>query len=138
MDPVRVGPWNDKQADLRFRAEFAPWMSVLTIQHDAKVISMESILNLLMLAGCNVGVFEWRPECKGNHGLFEILPGGMEEVEKMKTRLGRYRKADITLENSGVLGILAENGLGDMFRTREAERAAKKSGGNGSAVVVTV
>ena len=61
-----------KVADLRYRAEYKEWSIQLTVQHSPNVISEESILNLLELAGFHVGLGDWRPETNGTHGMFHV------------------------------------------------------------------
>lgn len=68
-DMVRVGQGT---ADIRYRAEFSPWVVELPIRYNANVISEEQIANLLVTAGFSVGVGEWRPEKDGNHGMWEV------------------------------------------------------------------
>lgn len=69
-DTVRVG---NKQADLRYRAEFKPgWRVRLKIRYNEAVLSAEQIVNLYNIAGFAVGVGEWRPEKSGQFGMFEV------------------------------------------------------------------
>lgn len=70
-DMVRVGGMN-KVADIRYRAQFEDWSVTLPVAYNENVIQPEQILDLLNLAGFHVGVGEWRPERKGNHGMFEV------------------------------------------------------------------
>lgn len=68
-DMVRVGMGT---ADIRYRGEFFPWWTTLTIAHNANVMSAEQILNMLNTAGFGVGVGEWRPEKDGQFGRFHV------------------------------------------------------------------
>ncbi len=68
-DMVRL---NGKTADLRYRAEFPEWKTVLPFSYERDLISAEQIINLVIRAGFSVGVGEWRPECDGDFGCFEI------------------------------------------------------------------
>ncbi len=68
-DMVRL---QGKTADIRYRAEFFPWSTELTIRFNASVLSDEQIVNLMNTAGFAVGVGEWRPECNGSFGLFHV------------------------------------------------------------------
>lgn len=68
-DMVRVGMGT---ADIRYRGEFFPWFTTLTILHNANVMSAEQILNMLNTAGFGVGVGEWRPERDGQYGRFHV------------------------------------------------------------------
>ncbi len=80
-DMVRVGGKGPGTgtADIRYRAEYHDWSCDLTVQYNANVISLEQLLNLISLAGFSVGICEWRPEKKGQHGRFEI--GGQVKVQ---------------------------------------------------------
>lgn len=77
-DPVRIGMGT---ADLRYRAEFWPWMASVTVRHNANVLSAEQILNLFNTAGFAVGIGEWRPERNGESGMFHV--GAEGEVERL-------------------------------------------------------
>lgn len=68
-DMVRVGMGT---ADLRYRAEFPTWHTVITVKYNANVLSEAQILNLLNTAGFAVGVGEWRPEKDGQYGCFHV------------------------------------------------------------------
>ena len=70
-DMVRVG---NGAADIRYRPEFSPWSTTFIVQHNAAAISMEQVLNLFSIAGCGVGVGEWRPSSKssGPYGRWHI------------------------------------------------------------------
>lgn len=59
-------------ADVRFRGEFWPWATTLTIRYNARVLTPEQLANLLNTAGFAVGVGEWRAERDGSFGMFEV------------------------------------------------------------------
>jgi hypothetical protein len=81
-DMVRVGMGT---ADIRYRGEFFPWFTTLTISHNANVMSAEQILNMLNTAGFGVGVGEWRPEKDGQYGRFHVAnEQDMAAVSKRK------------------------------------------------------
>lgn len=80
-DMVRIGMGT---ADIRYRGEFFPWFTRLTIAHNANVMSAEQILNMLNTAGFGVGVGEWRPEKDGQYGRFHV--GSEQEVAAGATR----------------------------------------------------
>lgn len=78
-DMVRIGMGT---ADIRYRGEFSPWWTTLTISHNANVMSAEQILNMLNTAGFGVGVGEWRPEKDGQYGCFHVAnEEDMEQIE---------------------------------------------------------
>jgi len=62
-------------ADIRYRAEYQEWSIILTILHNPRVISQESIVNLLETAGFHIGLGDWRPEKNGTHGMFHVKRG---------------------------------------------------------------
>lgn len=66
-DMVRVGMGT---ADIRHRGEFKEWSCVLHVRYNARVLTLEQVVNLFNIAGFAVGVGEWRPERDGQFGLF--------------------------------------------------------------------
>lgn len=64
-------------ADIRFRGCFPIWKCQMTVEYNAKVLSMEQVVNLFQAGGFGTGVCEWRPgapECKtGEFGRFRVL-----------------------------------------------------------------
>ena len=69
-DMVRVG---NGSADIRFRPEFTQWEIPVMIKYNAKgQYSLEQILNLINYGGFSVGIGEWRPEKKGQFGMYEL------------------------------------------------------------------
>lgn len=68
-DMVRIGMG---VADIRFRAEFQEWSTVLNIKFNANAISLEQIINLLNYGGFANGVGEWRPGKGGSNGTFHV------------------------------------------------------------------
>lgn len=67
-DAVRIG----MTSDLRYRGQFTPWAMIVEIIYNQSVVTQSTVLNLLDIAGMQVGVGEWRPERNGNYGLFRI------------------------------------------------------------------
>lgn len=62
-------------ADIRFRGEFHPWSAVLEVVYVTKMLTIESVANLVDAAGLN-GVGEWRPASKssktGTYGTWTV------------------------------------------------------------------
>ncbi len=78
-DAVRVGPFNNRTADLRYRPEYQSWSAELKIRFRTDLITEQQVLMLLQNAGFSVGIGEWRPEKDGQAGTFEI-----RQVEEKK------------------------------------------------------
>ena len=72
QDTVRVGRWNARTADIRFRGAFYEWSIELKISYNKRVMTDEQIAMLISNAGFSVGVGEWRPEKGGDFGTFAI------------------------------------------------------------------
>lgn len=68
-DMVRVGMGS---ADIRFRGEFKQWSATFKVRYNTGMMNLEQIVNLFNLGGFTCGVGEWRPEKKGNHGMFHV------------------------------------------------------------------
>lgn len=62
--------------DLRPRPTYFPWAAVLTVSHDADILSQTDVANLVARVGCQVGIGEGRPDSKQSagqgNGLFRI------------------------------------------------------------------
>lgn len=71
-DMVRVGMGT---ADMRYRPEYQGWSVDLRVSYNEAVLSADQVLNLIRLAGYSVGICEWRPECSGDYGRFDIELG---------------------------------------------------------------
>lgn len=72
-DPVRVGPFNKREADLRYRPEYIEWSATLRIQYREDMFTAEKVAALVQNAGFSIGVGEWRPQKEGQHGRFEMV-----------------------------------------------------------------
>lgn len=60
----------------------APWRSVVRIQFDSNSLDSGSVLSLLKIAGLQVGIGAYRPECNGDYGRFDVVPGTVQEDAK--------------------------------------------------------
>lgn len=62
--------------DLRPRPTYYPWAAVLTIRHDADILTTTDVVNLIARVGAQVGIGEGRPDSKQSagqgNGLFHI------------------------------------------------------------------
>ncbi|HYF57310.1 MAG TPA: hypothetical protein VEA41_23885, partial [Salinarimonas sp.] len=58
--------------------EFMPWAAILTVQHNANVLSAEQVTSLFEAGGFGVGVGDWRPEKDGVSGRFHVARSGEE------------------------------------------------------------
>lgn len=77
-DMCRVG----MGTDLRYRAEFVDWATIVNVSFYDNLIDLSSIINLLQFAGDSVGIGEWRPEKDGDKGRFIIDDSREIEVTK--------------------------------------------------------
>lgn len=61
--------------DLRFRAQFTDWAMTHVVRYPKQMTNVETILNLIRLAGLLAGIGEMRPEKKiGSYGQFVLDP----------------------------------------------------------------
>jgi hypothetical protein len=65
------------------RAVYYGWSCKVVIQFDAGLISPETVLNLVAVAG-QVGLGAKRPECNGNNGIFEVAETKATRTRKTK------------------------------------------------------
>ena len=72
-DAVRVGPYNKREADLRYRPDYIDWSATLRIEYRQDVFTAEQVAALVQNAGFSIGVGEWRPQKEGQHGRFDIV-----------------------------------------------------------------
>jgi hypothetical protein len=57
------------QPDIRVRAKWKPgWQAKVRIKYDSDVLSKESVVNLMMRAGSQVGIGEGRPDATSSDG----------------------------------------------------------------------
>jgi hypothetical protein len=72
-DAVRVGPFSNRVADLRYRPEYIDWTATLRIQYREDMFTASQVAALVQNAGFSIGVGEWRPQKEGQHGRFDIV-----------------------------------------------------------------
>lgn len=60
------------KADLRYRADYPEWSITFDVLYNPRIISVESIINLVETAGFHIGIGDWRPEKNGTHGMFRV------------------------------------------------------------------
>ena len=69
-DLVRV---SNGAPDLRYRGEFNNWSIDLPIRYnEGGQYSIEQIVNMINIGGTTVGIGEWRPEKRGQYGMFHV------------------------------------------------------------------
>jgi len=85
-DAVKVGPYNKRETDLRYRPEYQNWSARLRIRYRADVITAEQVLLLLRDAGFSIGIGEWRPERGGQAGTFEVESAAEKSTRPVRRR----------------------------------------------------
>jgi hypothetical protein len=88
-DMVRVGMGT---ADIRYRAEFRNWGTVLPVTINTAMLSVEQLVNLLNAAGFGIGVGEWRPQRDGQYGRFRVA---FDEEQKVIEKWRKQRRASL-------------------------------------------
>lgn len=68
-DMVKVGMG---VADIRYRATFKTWGTLLPVIININLLSLEQLVNLFEAAGFGIGVGEWRPQRDGQFGCFRV------------------------------------------------------------------
>jgi hypothetical protein len=61
-----------KITSVAYRARYDHWELTVPVRFQANVISPERLVNLFEIAGFAVGVGDWRPQCHGSFGMFEV------------------------------------------------------------------
>lgn len=86
-DMVRVGMGT---ADIRYRAEFVRWGTLLPITLNTGLLSIDQLVHLLNAAGFGIGVGEWRPQRDGQFGRFRVATEA-EERELRELQAARAK-----------------------------------------------
>jgi len=68
-DTVKIGRG---LTTIRYRAELKDWNCVLPIRFNYDLISVEQIVKVFDMAGFCIGVGDWRPQCNGIFGTFQV------------------------------------------------------------------
>lgn len=72
-DAVKIGSWNNKTTDLRYRLCFPSWYTKLQVTIVPSVIDIGSVINLINAAGSFSGAGEYRPERQGEWGQYQVV-----------------------------------------------------------------
>ncbi|MBP5423883.1 MAG: hypothetical protein J6Y78_15710 [Paludibacteraceae bacterium] len=76
-DVVKVGPFNNRVPDLRYRPSFRKWSVELELSLiKTGMFTMEDIINAVDMSGFMNGVGEWRTEKDGEFGSYHIYREG--------------------------------------------------------------
>lgn len=76
-DVVKVGPFNNRQPDLRYRPAFRKWSVELELSLiKTGMFTMEDIINAMEMGGFMNGVGEWRTEKDGEFGSYHVAREG--------------------------------------------------------------
>ncbi len=77
-DAVTVGRGG---TDLRYRPEFFPWAARLIVKYVSSMIDEHSIVSMIEAGGRWVGVGEWRPQRRGDFGMYKTDPD--KDIERI-------------------------------------------------------
>lgn len=61
-----------RPAQVRFRPVFTKWKCRLPIKYNARQITPQEIIALANTAGFHIGVGDFRPQCSGTYGMFQV------------------------------------------------------------------
>lgn len=70
-----------RSADLRYRAEFEKWTTVLQVSFVEQSLSMDSVISLIDAGGMGLGIGEWRPERRGENGKYHVDVDGIKVIK---------------------------------------------------------
>lgn len=75
-DVVKVGPFNNRKSDLRYRPSFRKWSIELELSLiKTGMFTMEDIVNAIDMSGFMNGIGEWRIEKDGEFGSYHVYRG---------------------------------------------------------------
>lgn len=57
---------------VRIRPLYRNWTIDVSVRYDANIISAEQLVYLFVKGGFSVGLGDWRPQCSGSFGMFEV------------------------------------------------------------------
>lgn len=80
-DMVRIGMGT---ADIRFRAQFKRWGTLLPVVFNTALLSIDQLVHLFNAGGFGIGVGEWRPQKDGQFGRFRIA--SEEETRELEAQ----------------------------------------------------
>jgi hypothetical protein len=69
---VYIGRGSKKIAQVRIRPLYRNWQMRVPIRYDANILSADQLVFLFVQAGFSVGLGDWRPQCNGSFGMFEV------------------------------------------------------------------
>lgn len=71
-DRVRLSDMK-RTTSVAYRPEFLQWSMEIPFVYSEQHIDAQGLANLLAFAGSLVGIGDWRPECNGNFGMFDVV-----------------------------------------------------------------
>ena len=75
-DVVKVGPFNNRVPDLRYRPSFRTWSIDLELTLiETGMFTMDDIINAIDMSGFMNGIGEWRTERDGEFGSYHVQRG---------------------------------------------------------------
>lgn len=65
-------------ASIQYRALFPTWKATLRVRYNKNFLTAAELINLFNVAGFSCGIGDWRPEKRGNFGMFHVAADGEE------------------------------------------------------------
>ena len=69
VSPVKVG----RSTVMRTRALFKSWRADITIKAMDDMVDAAALKRWFTIAGNMIGIGDWRPDCSGSHGKFDVV-----------------------------------------------------------------